>query len=396
MGGGVWTRARTAVWAVGAVVVGTMACADARDLIEDLKDRGHGAGGHQGGPGSGGGGGMCPPAGGGACSIPGCPTSSPTLPGGSDLTGVWIGSTGDVWAVGEGGFVGRRDAATGAWCFCAPKPPNSLRAIWGAADNDLFVAGDSGTLMRFDGARWLDYIATPFNLAAIHGVASNDVWAVGQNGAAVHFDGTRWNQDSADHRYQFEAVWIDPSGVVRVGGQAPLPVPDPNVPSYTVEAVILRHAPAGGIGWTVEGSFPSDGNAVVLSMMGTSATDIWAGGINSPRGAASLYGGLFHFDGTTWTVPVTPDDFLRVRIVIDIAVATPDAGAALFTTGAAGLRFDGSSWTEVPELFGANDIDVRGEQMYAVGTDGIVSRWASQTGWTIDRDAVPSSVTPAP
>lgn len=402
MAGGA-ARVGWVIGAVGAMVAATAACGGARDHVDELSNKGNagahgnptggavGAGGAGGGAAGSGAGGMCQPPS-AACSIPGCSAVGP-LPGGSDLTGVWISPTGEVWVVAEGGFVGRRHYGTGAWCFCAPKPPYSLRAIWGASDTELFAAGDNGTLLRYDGTRWLYYLASAVDLTAIHGTAANDVWAVGDNGAAVHFDGTTWQSDGADFRYQLGSVWIDPAGGVRAGGTAQLPVSDPYVPSDTVEAVILRHAPAGGSGWNVEASFPSDGTANVLALMGTSATDIWAGGVNTPRGAAAGYGGIFRYDGTSWTVPPMPDDFLLHRHVTDIAVATPDGAAALFMGGTAGTRFDGTTWTEIPELLAATHVDARGGDMYAVGQDGVIFRWTAATGWIVDRAAVEWSAT---
>ncbi len=356
---------------------------------------GGGAAGDDGAAGAGGAGGgeMCQPA--AACSVPGCGNAGP-LPGGIALNGVWIGPAGEVWAVGAAGFVGRRDPETSGWCWCAPAPPATLRAVWGASSHEIFAAGDAGTLLRFDGARWVRY---PFrvsqSLHALHGTAPENVWAVGEAGAAARFDGSDWRSESADNRYNLGAVWLDETGVVHAAGRAPLPIPDPYVPTFTVEAVFLRHAP-GAAGWEVEGSIPQRGGIDVLAMRGTSPANIWAGGINYPSGAAQSYGGLFHFDGAAWTTVTPGAEALSNNSITALAVATPDEDATWFVGTRQGLRFDGSAWREVPELAGATALDARGHEMYAVGADGLVFHWTVAAGWKIDRPASPPAAADAP
>ena len=177
--------AGAAVWALGAIATVVVACGDApghdrHDARPHAsRDAGADAAGGEGGGGGGAGGtagsgGSCQPS--GACSVPGC-NGAGGLPPGTSLSGVWISPTLEVWAVGGGGFVGRRDPANGAWCWCAPAPSASLRAIWGTG-NDLFIASDSGSVLHFDGAQWTSQLVTGLRLTAIHGTARDNVWVV--------------------------------------------------------------------------------------------------------------------------------------------------------------------------------------------------------------------------
>lgn len=69
----------------------------------------------------------------GGPAIAGC--AAVALPAGIALAGVWIGSAGEVWVAGSGGFVGRRtpDAAGGVWSWCRPGPATTwpLVSRWG-------------------------------------------------------------------------------------------------------------------------------------------------------------------------------------------------------------------------------------------------------------------------
>jgi hypothetical protein len=134
---------------------------------------------------------------------------------------------------------------------------------------------------------------------------------------------------------------------------------------------------------------------VFFSMSGSSPTNIWAVGLDSPRGAVSIISFAVRYDGTAWTrVPDPTGDHSVQRAFGDVAVATPDQGATWIAAGQAGERYDGTSWTTFEALLGMNAIDVRGTQMFAVGMDGRVMRWTAATGWTVDRTGAPMPALP--
>src|SRR4051812_33962482 len=100
------------LWVAGVIALAAAAAACSRaggDAQGSYTDAGHGHGGSDGG-------GVVadaaacetPDSGAKSCTLPGCPETFATLPAGFDLYGVWIGPEKEVWAVGEGGFVGRR------------------------------------------------------------------------------------------------------------------------------------------------------------------------------------------------------------------------------------------------------------------------------------------------
>jgi hypothetical protein len=75
----------------------------------------------------------------------------------------------------------------------APAPRETLRGVWGSSANDIWVVGNHGTILRYDGASWHDVPSgTELNLGGVTGSAADDVWAVGDHGVILHFDGKSW------------------------------------------------------------------------------------------------------------------------------------------------------------------------------------------------------------
>jgi hypothetical protein len=388
--------ARVVLAAGAALALAAGGCANARDFLDDLlgpgrSDAGSGGGATDAGADAGG---TCGPTAGGSCTVPGCNVAG-DLPPGFNLTGVWIGPAGEVWAVGAGGYVGRRAPDTGGWCWCAPQPADLMTGVWGAASDAVFAVNDAGAVLRFDGARWFSYRPVPSGLNDVHGNGRDNVWVAGRGGWTARFDGTAWQSGLIDPRYTLNGVWLDAGGVVRVAGSGTL-VPSQPGTDPTSEAVVLRHDPAAPAGaWTVEASFQQRGVASFDAIAGSSAADIWAVGNNLPDGAAtSAWGFIAHFDGSGWTPLAPPEELVLARAYADVAPATPDGGAAWFLDGREGVRYDGSTWTANPALENTAAIDARDGVMYAVGQNGLIMRWSAASGWVVDRAAALPPATP--
>jgi hypothetical protein len=62
-----------------------------------------------------------------------------------------------------------------------------LRGIWGSGPNDVWVVGDAGAILQWDGNSLAIVPSGITNsLRAIWGSATNDLWAVGDNGTILH------------------------------------------------------------------------------------------------------------------------------------------------------------------------------------------------------------------
>ena len=71
----------------------------------------------------------------------------------------------------------------------------SLHGVWGSGPKDVWVVGDAGTILHFDGATWTKATAAfPLgkkpDLRGVWGSGPNDVWVVG-DAFALHFTGKK-------------------------------------------------------------------------------------------------------------------------------------------------------------------------------------------------------------
>lgn len=63
-----------------------------------------------------------------------------------------------------------------------------LRAVFGTSDTQVYAVGDSGTILRYDGASWSAMTSnTTRHLYGVWGLASGEIYAVGQNGTILHY-----------------------------------------------------------------------------------------------------------------------------------------------------------------------------------------------------------------
>ena len=64
----------------------------------------------------------------------------------------------------------------------------TLRSLWGTSDADLFIIGDKGTILHFNGSTWTKATPTSQNLNDIGGNSAGTVFAVGNS----YWDTSAW------------------------------------------------------------------------------------------------------------------------------------------------------------------------------------------------------------
>jgi hypothetical protein len=65
--------------------------------------------------------------------------------------------------------------------------------VWGISGTDVFVVGNDGATVHYDGSSWTNMSSgTTEWLADVWGSSRTDVFAVGDLGATVHYDGIAW------------------------------------------------------------------------------------------------------------------------------------------------------------------------------------------------------------
>jgi hypothetical protein len=75
-----------------------------------------------------------------------------------------------------------------------------LNAVWGTAVNDVYVVGDNGVILHYDGTSWSSMTSgTQANLEGIWGISSKNIFAVGWSstgtytGYILHYNGNSWS-----------------------------------------------------------------------------------------------------------------------------------------------------------------------------------------------------------
>jgi len=118
----------------------------------------------------------------------------------TNFRGVWGSSADDVFVVGDAGTIVHYDGSE--WSLMESPTTEDLQSVWGTCFHDVYAVGNGGTVIHYNGATWADIsdqIPTTENLYDIWGSSSKDIYVVGNNGTVIHYDGT--------HHY---AIWCDP------------------------------------------------------------------------------------------------------------------------------------------------------------------------------------------
>lgn len=109
----------------------------------------------------------------------------------ADLIGVWGTDENNAWIVGTQGTVLRKDGLT--WTSMPAPTDGALLDVWGVDADNVWVTGD--TVYYWNGAEWADQGAGVVEDATrVWGFGLDDVWAAGYlMGNMYHWDGSEWS-----------------------------------------------------------------------------------------------------------------------------------------------------------------------------------------------------------
>lgn len=233
----------------------------------------------------------------------------------------------------------------------------SLRSVWAAASNDVYIAGD-GILRHFDGKDWATIdLGSTASIIDVSGSSAHDIWAVGEDRAVFHYDGTAWTAMMIPETipYTLEAVWaLGPDNVFVVGNDE-VNLSNPNygylahwngtvwnattVPTgmYDVWATSSTSADASaesGVTYHWDGNqwvaTTLDGNSL-FAIWGTGPNDVWTGGT----------AGLFHRTSTGWSSVPMPAS----RNIFSITGA---GNRVFFGANDGVMLYDGNAFVSIP------------------------------------------------
>ena len=192
-------------------------------------------------------------------------------------------------------------------------PVPRLWWVFGFSDDDVWVVGEHGTVLFFDGIVWSKMTsATDATLYGVWGTSDQSLWAVGQGGVVMR-RGAAWDLEATGLPDQGDLykVW-GAGGVLYAIGE---------------HGNILRRDDAG---WS---RMASGTGETLRTLSGRDAGDVWA--VGGTQGAFAL-----HFDGTSWQ-PAGPDfGAPLVGVTID--------GQGVLATSATGELWQwNGAWTQI-------------------------------------------------
>ncbi|HEU4363958.1 MAG TPA: hypothetical protein VFT13_00685 [Candidatus Krumholzibacteria bacterium] len=203
-----------------------------------------------------------------------------------------------------------------------PVPPSlpALNAVWGAQSGAPFAAGDEGTLLRYNGASWVEMTSpTAYDIGDVHGRSASDVFAVASTRSTpddvvelLHFDGIGWASIASRSGVDGNAVFAVP-GMVFVVCDAGLALRHDGATLHEDDTLVAEN---------------------LLDVWAASATDAYAVGES---------GRILRWDGVAWS-PMTSGVTTRLRAVSGASssdiTAVGDGGLI--------LHYDGVGWSSTP------------------------------------------------
>lgn len=230
-----------------------------------------------------------------------------------NLRAVWHRGGDDLLAAGDGrALLWRTD---GGWASIYANPaPSRLTALWGSDATNVWLASDTGAIVRLKENETAEEDGLPASLRGLWGLGPDDVWTVGAEG-----DG------GVVYRYQVRTGWVTDGRAPEIlnGIWGTLPI---DLRAVGSGGGIYRRTGDGG--WSSEENFGVALNAI----WGNSPGDVWAVGNR---------GTLLHWAGNWTAVEKTPN--------ADLFAVRGRSASDVWAVGARGtiLHWDGVGWVPV-------------------------------------------------
>jgi hypothetical protein len=313
-------------------------------------------------------------------------------------------------------------AAPPAWEWLNPRPQgNTLRAVWGTANDDLWLVGDADTIVHWDGSEWrrVDAGTHGASFDAVWASSARDLWVAGRDGQPLlkHWDGASWSKNLAGaHEVTFlwgtsaHDVWsLTPFEVAHFDGASFRTTSIPG-PSALVREIwgaapndvwgVGDHGTVlhwDGAAWSRMGATnPGAADDPFLDsygyagVWGSAADDVWAA-FETPFVSREEPGvtGFAHWDGASWRIVQTVANQWPGPVVS--AGQATETGHRIWGTDAANViaavggigaawHWDGVTWSPAPfqtttsPLAGTELVDVLGvPALFGASPDGVVA-----------------------
>jgi hypothetical protein len=279
-----------------------------------------------------------------------------------------------------------------------------LHAISGLAPDDLWAAGDQGTLLHYDGKRWApSHQGWGGTLLRITGSGADDVWAVGEKGLCLHFDGNAWHVTPSLGETDLIGAWtegaadawvVDDRGAVQHFDSTDWFAPPQSNDRHEGLKLVAAGTSAtpSGARWMVgiDGAIALwNGKTLAKRLSGTqnSLFSVWQNTLMDAWAVGEI-GTLLHYDGKTWKASPSPTKLTLFGVW---GVASDNVwavgGAREYYEGhdeGVILHYDGKTWSVAAEalpmhlraLWGTGPRDV-----FAAGAAGAIYHYDGDL-WT--------------
>ncbi len=270
----------------------------------------------------------------------------------SQLRAIWGSSPQDIFVVGSrpdgaGGAIYHYDGTTWNISLSLYQCWFDM-AVWGTSSSDIYTNDTCYNLYHYDGNTWS--ASSSFYMYDYWGTSSNNLYAI--TGTKIwHYDGTTWTMvfDLNSSWVTFKAIWGSSDTDIFVVGN---------------DGVIIHY---DGTEWT-ETRLASEVN--LIDIWGSSPTDVF--GVTG--------GGIYHYDGTTWSLK---DTYAAGRAIWG------SSGSDVYVVGndGSGYHYNGTGWQRINMPTGQNLYGVYGfgtTDVFAVGLGGAVLHYQKSTDTDVD------------
>jgi hypothetical protein len=263
-----------------------------------------------------------------------------------DWYDVWGSSGTDVFVAGNFGTILHWNGTS--WSEMSTGTLEHLKGVWGTSSTDVFAVGENGTIIHYDGNHWASMTTgTSSHLQGIWGSSSTDVYAVGYSGVILHFDGTSWKAMNSGTWTNIQALWGSSDEDIYAVGQ---------------NETILHY---DGRSWS---TMITGGSGSFSGIHGTGADDIFAIG----------WSRIVHFNGTSWEAM----DPAGASGLMGIWAYSPSNVFAAVDQSNWVLHYDGSTWSNmtIQNFAGCRGVwGSSGSDVFLVGWGGNIYRYNGST-----------------
>ena len=185
------------------------------------------------------------------------------------LKNIWGDAQNNVFCVGDGGLILRYNGTT--WSQMLSPTNRTIMSIWGMSSSQIYAAGASGIIIYYNGLQWQSLTSpTTDMIMDISGISDQFIMGVTYSGKIIQFNGETWKQMPDTSSQTLYGIWVRSNQLaVAVGANG----------------TILMY---NGTNWL---SVPSGTTQTLTDVWGRSESDIFAVGAQ---------GVILHFDGITW------------------------------------------------------------------------------------------------